>query len=105
MSIAFRGTADLPQQALLDHFEAPDQAPADAADPAAPSADDDAAQRAQQGAAAAQVLVPWQQRMPPLAIDSPAFTIKQSVPTVQREWRAAKAWLHRMLTEGTSDES
>ena len=23
-----------------------------------------------------------------------------SVPTVQREWRAAKAWLHRMLTEG-----
>jgi RNA polymerase sigma factor (TIGR02999 family) len=22
-----------------------------------------------------------------------------SVPTVQREWRAAKAWLHRMLTE------
>lgn len=23
-----------------------------------------------------------------------------SVPTVQREWRAAKAWLHRLLTEG-----
>jgi RNA polymerase sigma-70 factor (ECF subfamily) len=27
-----------------------------------------------------------------------------SVPTVQREWRAAKAWLHRMLTDG-EDES
>lgn len=29
-----------------------------------------------------------------------AEVIKISVPTVQREWRAAKAWLHRMLTEG-----
>lgn len=28
-----------------------------------------------------------------------------SVPTVQREWRSAKAWLHRMLTEGKPDES
>ncbi|NOT58804.1 MAG: sigma-70 family RNA polymerase sigma factor [Acidobacteria bacterium] len=26
-----------------------------------------------------------------------------SVPTVQREWRSAKAWLHRMLTEGNQD--
>lgn len=26
-----------------------------------------------------------------------------SLPTVQREWRTAKAWLHRMLTEGVSD--
>jgi len=28
-----------------------------------------------------------------------------SLPTVQREWRAAKAWLHRILTTGESDES
>ncbi|MGH9839330.1 MAG: sigma-70 family RNA polymerase sigma factor [Blastocatellia bacterium] len=28
-----------------------------------------------------------------------------SSPTVQREWRAAKAWLRRMLTDGESDES
>jgi RNA polymerase sigma-70 factor, ECF subfamily len=28
-----------------------------------------------------------------------------SVPTVQREWRAAKAWLHRMLTEGNGNEA
>jgi len=28
-----------------------------------------------------------------------------SVPTVQREWRAAKAWLHRMLTSGESDDA
>lgn len=28
-----------------------------------------------------------------------------SVPTVQREWRAAKAWLHRMLTEGKEDDA
>ena len=28
-----------------------------------------------------------------------------SVPTVQREWRAAKAWLHRMLTTGENDEA
>jgi hypothetical protein len=28
-----------------------------------------------------------------------------SAPMVQREWRAAKAWLHRMLTSGESDES
>lgn len=28
-----------------------------------------------------------------------------SVPTVQREWRAAKAWLHRMLTDGETDEA
>jgi RNA polymerase sigma factor (TIGR02999 family) len=28
-----------------------------------------------------------------------------SVPTVQREWRAAKAWLHRLLTEGDEKNS
>jgi RNA polymerase sigma factor (TIGR02999 family) len=28
-----------------------------------------------------------------------------SLPTVQREWRAAKAWLRRMLTEGKDDEA
>jgi len=28
-----------------------------------------------------------------------------SVPTVQREWRAAKAWLHRMLTDVKTDEA
>src|SRR5689334_960727 len=28
-----------------------------------------------------------------------------SVPTVQREWRAAKAWLHRMLTEDHRDDA
>jgi RNA polymerase sigma factor (TIGR02999 family) len=27
-----------------------------------------------------------------------------SLPTVQREWRAAKAWLRRMLTEGEDDD-
>ena len=87
MSIAFRGAFDVPQRALLERFDAQEQAPADAADPAAaaPSADDDA-QRAQQGAAA-QTAIPWQQRMPPLATDSPAFAIKQSPPTVQREAR------------------
>lgn len=28
-----------------------------------------------------------------------------SSPTVQREWRAAKAWLHRMLTANENDEA
>jgi RNA polymerase sigma factor (TIGR02999 family) len=28
-----------------------------------------------------------------------------SLPTVQREWRAAKAWLRRMLTEGIEGEA
>jgi RNA polymerase sigma factor (TIGR02999 family) len=28
-----------------------------------------------------------------------------STPTVQREWRAAKAWLRRMLTEGKDDDA
>ncbi|MGE0129776.1 MAG: sigma-70 family RNA polymerase sigma factor [Blastocatellales bacterium] len=28
-----------------------------------------------------------------------------SLPTVQREWRAAKAWLRRMLTEGKGDDA
>jgi RNA polymerase sigma factor (TIGR02999 family) len=28
-----------------------------------------------------------------------------SLPTVQREWRSAKAWLHRMLTDEKTDEA
>jgi hypothetical protein len=87
MSIAFRSTGDLAQHALLEREEPPSQALSDpAAD--APSADDDAAQSViAQATAAAQALVPWQQRMPPLSIDSPAFTIKTSAPTVQRDAR------------------
>jgi RNA polymerase sigma-70 factor (ECF subfamily) len=34
-----------------------------------------------------------------------AEVIGISVPTVQREWRAAKAWLHRMLSEGRVDDA
>lgn len=40
-----------------------------------------------------------------LTEEETAEVLGVSVPTVQREWRAAKAWLHRMLTEGTPDES
>ncbi|MDQ3013147.1 MAG: sigma-70 family RNA polymerase sigma factor [Acidobacteriota bacterium] len=32
-----------------------------------------------------------------------AEVIGVSLPTVQREWRAAKAWLHRMLTDKSQD--
>jgi RNA polymerase sigma factor (TIGR02999 family) len=35
-----------------------------------------------------------------LNLDETAEALGVSSPTVQREWRAAKAWLHRMLTEG-----
>ena len=35
-----------------------------------------------------------------LTEEETADVLGVSVPTVQREWRAAKAWLHRMLAEG-----
>jgi RNA polymerase sigma-70 factor, ECF subfamily len=40
-----------------------------------------------------------------LTEDETAEVLSVSVPTVQREWRAAKAWLHRMLTAGETDEA
>jgi len=39
-----------------------------------------------------------------LNIEETAEVMKISPTTVQREWRAAKAWLHRALTEGTNVE-
>lgn len=38
-----------------------------------------------------------------LSLDETAEVLNISSPTVQREWRAAKAWLHRLLTEGCDD--
>ena len=38
-----------------------------------------------------------------LNLDETAEVLGISSPTVQREWRAAKAWLHRLLTEGNND--
>ncbi|MGE0882078.1 MAG: sigma-70 family RNA polymerase sigma factor [Blastocatellales bacterium] len=40
-----------------------------------------------------------------LTEEETAEVMKISVPTIQREWRAAKAWLHRMLTDGENDEA
>ena len=40
-----------------------------------------------------------------LNIEETAEVMKISPTTVQREWRAAKAWLHRALTEGTKVET
>lgn len=40
-----------------------------------------------------------------LTEEETAESMDISVPTVQREWRGAKAWLHRMLTVGGDDES
>jgi RNA polymerase sigma factor (TIGR02999 family) len=40
-----------------------------------------------------------------LSLEETAEVLSISSPTVQREWRAAKAWLHRMLTDGKSDEA
>jgi RNA polymerase sigma-70 factor, ECF subfamily len=37
-----------------------------------------------------------------LSLEETAEVMGISSPTVQREWRAAKAWLHRMLTSGES---
>lgn len=38
-----------------------------------------------------------------LNLDETAEVLNISSPTVQREWRAAKAWLHRLLTESNDD--
>jgi RNA polymerase sigma-70 factor, ECF subfamily len=40
-----------------------------------------------------------------LSLDETATVLNISSPTVQREWRAAKAWLHRILTEGNNDDA
>ena len=40
-----------------------------------------------------------------LNLEETAEVMGISSPTVQREWRAAKAWLHRMLTDEKSDET
>lgn len=39
-----------------------------------------------------------------LSIDETAEVMKISPTTVQREWRAAKAWLHRAISEGSHVE-
>ena len=40
-----------------------------------------------------------------LNVDETAHVLGISSPTVKREWRAAKAWLHRSITEGTEVDS
>jgi RNA polymerase sigma-70 factor, ECF subfamily len=40
-----------------------------------------------------------------LTEEETAEVIGVSLPTVQREWRAAKAWLYRMLTAGESNDA
>ena len=40
-----------------------------------------------------------------LSLEETAEVLGISSPTVQREWRAAKAWLHQMLTTGEHDEA
>ena len=40
-----------------------------------------------------------------LNIDEAAEVLGVSSPTVQREWRAAKAWLYRAISEGVQDEA
>jgi len=40
-----------------------------------------------------------------LSIDQTAEILGVSSPTVQREWRAAKAWLYRAISEGVLDEA
>ena len=40
-----------------------------------------------------------------LSIDETAEVVGVSAPTVQREWRAAKAWLYRAISEGIRDEA
>ena len=39
-----------------------------------------------------------------LSLEEVAEVLSISSPTVQREWRAAKAWLHRILTESNNDD-
>ena len=40
-----------------------------------------------------------------LNLEETAEVLGVSSPTVQREWRAAKAWLYRAISEGIRDES
>jgi len=40
-----------------------------------------------------------------LSIDETAEVLNISPRTVRREWRRSKAWLYRMITEGTTDET
>ena len=40
-----------------------------------------------------------------LTEEETAEVMSISSPTVQREWRGAKAWLHRMLTDEKNDEA
>ncbi len=40
-----------------------------------------------------------------LSIEETAEVLKVSPTTVQREWRSAKAWLHRAISEGSSIEA
>ncbi|HEY3135308.1 MAG TPA: sigma-70 family RNA polymerase sigma factor [Blastocatellia bacterium] len=40
-----------------------------------------------------------------LNIEETAEVLGVSSPTVQREWRAAKAWLYRAISEGIGDEA
>ena len=40
-----------------------------------------------------------------LNIDETAEVLDISPRTVRREWRRSKAWLYRMITEGTTDET
>jgi RNA polymerase sigma-70 factor (ECF subfamily) len=40
-----------------------------------------------------------------LSLEEIAEALEISVPTVEREWRAARAWLHRAMAEGSDDES
>jgi RNA polymerase sigma factor (TIGR02999 family) len=40
-----------------------------------------------------------------LSIDETAEVVGVSPPTVEREWRAAKAWLYRAISDGTRDEA
>jgi len=40
-----------------------------------------------------------------LSIDETAEVLNISPRTVRREWQRAKAWLYRLITEGTTDET
>lgn len=40
-----------------------------------------------------------------LSLEEIAGALEISIPTVEREWRAARAWLHRAMTSGHDHES
>jgi RNA polymerase sigma factor (sigma-70 family) len=40
-----------------------------------------------------------------LSVEETAEVLGISTPTVKREWRAAKAWLYRAVSEGIGDEA